>query len=65
MRLCAAHLFRHHAVPFTGWQVVAESFTLKKLECSKQACAMNTLAWNNNYRTAGSILLVSRIGSND
>jgi hypothetical protein len=24
------------------------SFTLKKLECSKQACAMNTLAWNNN-----------------
>ena len=25
------------------------SFTLKKLECFKQACfAMNTLAWNNN-----------------
>ena len=24
------------------------SFTLKKLECLKQACAMNTLAWNNN-----------------
>jgi len=26
----------------------ARSFTLKKLECLKQACAMNTLAWNNN-----------------
>ena len=24
------------------------SFTLKKLECLKQAYAMNTLAWNNN-----------------
>ncbi len=23
------------------------SFTLKKLECSKQANALNTLAWNN------------------
>ncbi len=23
------------------------SFTLKKLECSKQADALNTLAWNN------------------
>ena len=23
------------------------SFTLKKLECSKQAYALNTLAWNN------------------
>ncbi len=23
------------------------SFTLKKLECLKQAFAMNTLAWNN------------------
>ena len=26
----------------------SSSFTLKKLECLKQACAMNTLAWNNN-----------------
>jgi hypothetical protein len=34
--------------PFTGWAVVSRSFTLKKLECLKQACAMNTLAWNNN-----------------
>ena len=24
------------------------SFTVKKLECSKQAFAVNTLAWNNN-----------------
>ena len=24
------------------------SFTLKKLECSKQAYAVNILAWNNN-----------------
>ena len=24
------------------------TFTLKKLECLKQAFAMNTLAWNNN-----------------
>ncbi len=28
--------------------VSASEFTLKKLECLKQACAMNTLAWNNN-----------------
>ena len=26
----------------------SESFTLKKLECLKQASAVNTLAWNNN-----------------
>ncbi len=26
----------------------SRSFTLKKLECLKQAFAMNTLAWNNN-----------------
>jgi len=25
----------------------SRSFTLKKLECLKQADAMNTLAWNN------------------
>ena len=35
-------------VPFTGWLVRVRSFTLKKLECLKQASAMNTLAWNNN-----------------
>ena len=26
----------------------SRSFTLKKLECLKQAIAVNTLAWNNN-----------------
>ena len=26
----------------------SRSFTLKKLECLKQAYAVNTLAWNNN-----------------
>ena len=36
------------ALPFTGWESVSRSFTLKKLECLKQAYAMNTLAWNNN-----------------
>ena len=25
-----------------------ESFTLRKLECSKQAIALNILAWNND-----------------
>ena len=36
-----------------------DSFTLRKLECSKQAFALNMLAWNNNI---GSwfYLLVSR-----
>ena len=31
----------------SGGQVVG-SFTLNKLECFKQASAMNTLAWNNH-----------------
>ena len=35
-------------LPFTGWGTVSRSFTLKKLECLKQPCAMNTLVWNNN-----------------
>ena len=25
-----------------------KTFTLRKLECSRQAFALNTLAWNNN-----------------
>ena len=25
-----------------------KTFTLRKLECSRQAIALNTLAWNNN-----------------
>ena len=39
---------------FTGTYAVKRvgfssgSFTLKKLECLKQAYAMNTLAWNND-----------------
>ena len=35
-------------VPFTGVLRESRSFTLKKLECLKQAFALNTLAWNNN-----------------
>ena len=27
---------------------VFETFTLRKLECSRQAIALNILAWNNN-----------------
>ena len=40
--------FWRSRLPFTGPGARSRSFTLKKLECSKQACAMNTLAWNNN-----------------
>nr|WP_240510260.1 hypothetical protein [Virgibacillus profundi] len=36
------------------------SFTVKKLECLKQAYALNTLAWNNEIGP-WSILLVSRL----
>ena len=34
---------------FTEWSDFSEfhTFTLSKLECSKQAYAVNTLAWNN------------------
>ncbi len=41
--------------------MVLGSFTVKKLECSTQANAVNTLAWNNE-NDSGSILLVSRTG---
>jgi hypothetical protein len=34
-----------------------KKITLKKLECSKQAACLNTLAWNNKI-DVGSILLV-------
>ena len=40
--------FQKTSLPFTGPDWRSGTFTLKKLECSKQACAMNTLAWNNN-----------------
>ena len=32
---------------FTESLGVAGTFTLKKLECSKQARRLNTVAWNN------------------
>ena len=35
-------------LPFIWLGSRTVSFTLKKLECLKQAIAMNTLAWNNN-----------------
>ena len=43
---------------FVAWAVI-KTFTLRKLECSRQASALNMLAWNNNI---GSwfYLLVSR-----
>ena len=37
---------------------VSSSFTVSKIECSKQACPLNILAWNNKIRP-WSILLVS------
>ena len=40
--------FQETSLPFTGPDSGSGSFTLKKLECLKQAIAMNTLAWNNN-----------------
>jgi hypothetical protein len=39
--------FRGGRLPFTGLGGRPGSFTLKKLECLKQAFALNTLAWNN------------------
>ncbi len=42
------HPSRKQACPLLGWACDPGSFTLKKLECLKQAFAMNTLAWNNN-----------------
>ncbi len=37
-----------NVLPLTGPDSGSRSFTLKKLECLKQAIAVNTLAWNNN-----------------
>ena len=34
-------------LPLSWWLNGLASFTVKKLECSKQAFAVNTLAWNN------------------
>ena len=38
------------------------SFTVKKLECLKQALGLNTLAWNNEIGPSR-ILLVARFGN--
>ncbi len=46
--LCACHLLAFGCALHWDCIWVSRSFTLKKLECLKQACAMNTLAWNNN-----------------
>jgi len=39
--------FRRLCVLFTEMRTGLGTFTLKKLECSKQAFRLNTLAWNN------------------
>ncbi len=41
------HPSRETSELFTESWARPRSFTLKKLECSKQAYAVNTLAWNN------------------
>ncbi len=43
-----AILLESRAYRLLGLRVRSRSFTLKKLECLKQAYAVNTLAWNNN-----------------
>jgi hypothetical protein len=45
---CAPSILRENTFALYWVRVLSRSFTLKKLECLKQACAMNTLAWNNN-----------------
>ncbi len=40
--------FGKTGLPFTGRGPRSRTFTLKKLECLKQAVAVNTLAWNND-----------------
>ncbi len=40
--------FQKSILLLIGLELRSGSFTLKKLECSKQAIAVNTLAWNNN-----------------
>ena len=41
------YLLKARRVLFTEMHVQLSTFTLKKLECSKQALRLNTLAWNN------------------
>ena len=46
--LCAPAILRESvSAPSLALGALSRSFTLKKLECLKQADAMNTLAWNN------------------
>ena len=47
-RCASAILLDSYVCPSLGRSMRSRSFTLKKLECLKQAYAMNTLAWNNN-----------------
>ena len=50
-------------LPLSWWLNRLASFTVKKLECLKQAFAhLNTLAWNNKIRPWWSILLVCTPG---
>ena len=42
---CLMHLSRCARASMYG--AISGSFTLRKLECFKQAYALNTLAWNN------------------
>ena len=44
---------------------VIKQFTLKKLECFKQAICWNTLAWNNRKGPIFVILLVFMTVGND
>ena len=46
--VASAILLENSVCPSLGRSMRSRSFTLKKLECLKQAYAMNTLAWNNN-----------------
>ena len=51
-------------LPLSWWVGGLASFTVKKLECLKQAFAhLNTLAWNNKIRPWWSILLVYTPGN--
>ena len=56
-RVAGAHYVKHlvqsgHPLGERFWTLLDrarfKTFTLRKLECSRQASALNTLAWNNN-----------------
>ena len=46
--LCLSSFQRAASTVHSAGRLRSGSFTLKKLECLKQAYAVNTLAWNNN-----------------